>query len=383
MQTVINIFILLVIAFAPRAMIKLAEKVKFLRALGPIFLCYAVGLLLSFIIKDTSIAETVSELLLPLAIPMILLSSDLKSVSLLSKKALLSFVLSVISVLVTVSLGFFLLKGNIEFPNKVAGMMAGLYTGGTPNLLSIGYSLGVPDSEIAVANMVDLVTGGIYFLLLISVIPAIVRKILPETGAIYTKDSDKALKYDEAFLMPGEKFSFRSLWRRLPIFFAALVSALAAVGISLLTTGQLNILIIMLIVTTGGVAFSFVRRIHEIPGSFASGQYVIYMFSLAIGLYFDFSMIKTVAFTLMLIFLAVQVGSIFLQVLLAKIFKIGGHLTIITSTACIFGPAFVMPVSNALEDKSIVLPGLISGILGYAIGNYLGIGISFLLGFFT
>jgi len=39
----------------------------------------------------------------------------------------------------------------------------------------------------------------------------------------------------------------------------------------------------------------------------------------------------------------------------------------------IYGPAFIIPVATALKDKSVIVPGLICGILGYAIGNYLGI----------
>jgi len=51
----------------------------------------------------------------------------------------------------------------------------------------------------------------------------------------------------------------------------------------------------------------------------------------------------------------------------------------ITSTAGVFGPAFIMPVARALRNDEIVLPGILCGILGYAIGNYLGIGIGKLL----
>jgi uncharacterized membrane protein len=55
---------------------------------------------------------------------------------------------------------------------------------------------------------------------------------------------------------------------------------------------------------------------------------------------------------------------------------------IITSTAGVFGPAFIIPVAKALKNDEIILPGILCGILGYAIGNYLGIGIGSLLRMF-
>jgi uncharacterized membrane protein len=39
-------------------------------------------------------------------------------------------------------------------------------------------------------------------------------------------------------------------------------------------------------------------------------------------------------------------------------------------------------VAGALKNDEIILPGILCGILGYAIGNYLGIGLGNFLSFF-
>ena len=52
---------------------------------------------------------------------------------------------------------------------------------------------------------------------------------------------------------------------------------------------------------------------------------------------------------------------------------------IITSTAAIYGPAFIGPVANAIKNRDMIVPGITMGLLGYAIGNYIGIGIAMLL----
>ena len=90
---------------------------------------------------------------------------------------------------------------------------------------------------------------------------------------------------------------------------------------------------------------------------------------------------STILLILMLVF--AQFVAILLHTLLAKLFRIDADTTLITSTASIYGPAFIPSVANALKNKDVVLPGLICGILGYAIGNYLGIGMAGVFSLFS
>ncbi len=45
----------------------------------------------------------------------------------------------------------------------------------------------------------------------------------------------------------------------------------------------------------------------------------------------------------------------------------------ITSTALIFSPPFVPVVAGAIQNKEVIVSGLTVGIIGYALGNYLGV----------
>jgi uncharacterized membrane protein len=69
-----------------------------------------------------------------------------------------------------------------------------------------------------------------------------------------------------------------------------------------------------------------------------------------------------------------------IQILLSRILKIDADTTIITSTAMIFSPPFVPVVAGALKNKEIIISGITVGLIGYALGNYLGITISLVLG---
>ncbi len=65
--------------------------------------------------------------------------------------------------------------------------------------------------------------------------------------------------------------------------------------------------------------------------------------------------------------------------LLAMVFRIDTDTTIITSTAGIYGPAFIIPVAEGIKNREVVVSGLTCGLAGYAIGNYLGFAVAWLL----
>lgn len=374
-----TVLVILALVFVPRLMVVLAAKHKLFGTLGPVFLCYAVGLAASFLISDASLPTTATELLVPVAIPLILFSADFSAMRRMARPALLSF-LMMIGVVSAVTVGaYFVFRNSVADADKLAGMLAGLYTGGTPNLMAIGMALGVSATEIGLANTADMLAGGVYFFLLISVVPALVRRLAPKSE----------LSAEEGALIEGMKNEYvperdkgfvlvRLLNRGKALLVAVLCLAVAA-GAALLITGGLNVAIVMLIVTSLGVGLSFVPFVHKLPKSYSTGQYLIYMFSVALGMCFDISMLSSGSVMLLVMILCVQFGSVVLHFLLARLCKIDAGTVVITSTAGIYGPAFIAPVAGALKDDSLMLPGLLCGILGYGVGNYLGIGIASLL----
>jgi uncharacterized membrane protein len=47
--------------------------------------------------------------------------------------------------------------------------------------------------------------------------------------------------------------------------------------------------------------------------------------------------------------------------------------------AGIFGPAFVAPMSQVLKNQAILFSGVTTGLVGYAVGNFAGIFVAYLL----
>ena len=383
MSTFWSILVVLVMALGPRAMVLLSRRFRVLGMLGPVFLCYAAGILLSLVIPETKIAMSLSEILVPIAIPLILFSADLSGVKRLAKPMLKSFILVAIAVSVIASAAYLLYRNRISEAYQYAGMIIGLYTGGTPNLMAIGAALNVGDTNIVLANAADVVVGGTYFLLLISVMPKLTRKFLkPFVPQATDADAGYVERLEQSFVPEKEPFSMKTILRHIPIVLLGILSLAIAAGLALLVTGTLDVVVIMLVVTTCGIGFSFIKKVRSAPGSFTVGQYLILMFSFGIGLSFNFGALNKQAFLLLAMFATAQFGAVLLHLLLCRVFRIDADTALITSTAGIYGPAFIVPVADAMDNREVVLPGLICGILGYAIGNYLGIGIAIALKFF-
>ena len=57
---------------------------------------------------------------------------------------------------------------------------------------------------------------------------------------------------------------------------------------------------------------------------------------------------------------------------MAAIFRIDVDTVIITSTAAIYGPAFVGPVANAIKNPRVIVSGITMGLLGYSFGDIVG-----------
>jgi len=383
------ILMILLILFVPALTIRLACKVKFLNKLGSVFMCYAVGILLSFPMKamgaELSLASDVSSVLVCIAMPLILFSADLPALKNLAKPMLGSFLLNIVSVLAAASFAFLLFRNLIPGAGKVCAMLIGTYTGGTPNMFAIGHALAAGAEEMMLVQTSDMIAGGLYFFLLVSVMPGLLKRFMPEykyVGKTGAPELGDGAVYGRKEGKPG----FKSYAQGIS---AAVLCAAVAMGICILlpskygNTGLAKLgeytAVIMLLVTSFGIALSFVKKIRNCPGTYYSGQYCILMFSVAMGMCFDISAIGGAALMIFAALIVVQFGTVIIHILLAKLCRIDYHTTMITSTAGVFGPAFIIPVAKALKNDEIILPGILCGILGYAIGNYLGIGFGELL----
>ena len=371
-----NIILVAFILFFPGAVLYGESKYKLVKWFSPIVICYLFGIILgnlNFLSLNTIIPNEISKISINLAIPLLLFNSNIMEWIGYAGKALLSYVLSIIAVVACSILMHYLYHGEIENSWQVSGMLVGVYTGGTPNMSAIGMALDTPEEIFIILNSADVVLGAIYFLFLIT----IGRKLLGLFLAEFQGTGDAKPDSDKHLL---SNISTRKLIINI---FIVLLLGLAILGFaawtSYLIKGEIAGPWVILILTTLGIGMSFVKKVQRIKGSYETAHYLLLIFSLAIGILADIDALISKSSDLFIYCALVMFGSIVIHYFLAALFRIDRDTVIITSTAAIYGPAFVGPVANAIHNRNIIVSGITMGLLGYAIGNYLGIGVAMLL----
>ena len=105
-------------------------------------------------------------------------------------------------------------------------------------------------------------------------------------------------------------------------------------------------------------------------------MYFILVFSFTVASMADLGVVFSIGFLGLFAYVSyAYFGTLFLHILLSKIFKVNADDFLITTTAFVFSPPFVPVVAGALKNKDVIITGITVGIIGYVIGNYLGVGI--------
>jgi uncharacterized membrane protein len=373
------VFAIVVVGF-PAVAGWLARRVGFIRALGPVLLCYLFGIVLANLPGDLvapSVSKTAMEASVPLSIPLLLFSTHFPSWMKLAKRTMLAFGLALLSVMIVSTAVAFLLVVPGEESWKVSGMLVGVYTGGTPNMSAIGWALDVQEETFLLLNVVDMLMGAAWFLFLLSLAKKLLGRILPPFVAPTSAAGEEPADDDEgaaALLRQPRVLGQAALGL---LISTALLAAM--VGLSLAALGRIHEAVVIIGISTGAIAASFVRPIRELKGTYELGGYLILVFCVAIGTQAELGQLLDAGLPYFLYVGVVMFGAIALHLLLCMAFRIDVDTAITTSTAAIYGPAFIGPLARALGNRHMVVSGITAGLAGIAIGNYLGLMLAYLL----
>ncbi|WP_423127896.1 DUF819 family protein [Gaoshiqia sp. Z1-71] len=328
-----------------------------------------------------SIQQVLLSVVIPLAIPLLLFSLDLKRWLKLAKGALFSLALGLASLLIVVVCGYFVFGKLIADGWKVAGMLIGIYTGGAPNLAAISTALNVEPNQFILTNTYDMVMGAFFLIFLLTSAQRLFNLFLPR---FY--DSHRELEIQQLMLESEDIDNYRGMLSRnmLPRLLKAMgLSALVAgtgAALSLLFPKSAQMTVVILSITTLSLALSMIKSINRMQKTFQFGMYFIIVFSLIVASMGDLINMFSIEFLHLFLYVTLAVfGSMFVHVFLSWIFKVDSDTTIITIAALTYSPPFVPVVAGALKNKDVIISGLTVGILGYAFGNYLGVALAFLL----
>lgn len=360
----------------PAVSIWAAERFKPAKVLGPVVLAYAAGIVLANV-PGVHLGETfgtnVAGGAVLLAIPLLLFSTDLKKWVSLARGLLVSFACACVAAVTAAGAVGWFFRGATEEWWKIAGMLVGVYVGGTANMSAIGFALETKQETFVVLNAADVICGGAYLFFLLSVAQPLIAKFLRPFVAS---------EHHEAFEHPGETLS---KWTRAHVapmskaFGLTVLMAAGAVGLSLLVVGSVHIGVVMLGVTTLGIGASLMEKVRTLEGSFELGEYALLIFCAATGSLADVSRVTGTSLMLLSFVFIVMVSAAIIHFALCWVFRIDVDTAIISSTATIFGPPFIGPVAAALKNRALVGPGLTLGLAGIALGTYLGLATAWVL----
>ncbi len=381
-----RIDVILIIAFyfiAPGIILSACKHFPLLKKVGSIAVAYILGIILglSHLLPENFFAtqDLLTSITVPLAIPLLLFPSKVKDWFHLAGPTFKALMVGLLSVILTVAIGYQLFKpaGDPEFW-KVGGLLVGVYTGGTPNLASLKVMLDVAPSTYLLVHSYDLIIGAVYFLFLITIGQRVFNYFLPRFKPSHLFDASAMEDTAESF---DVLFNKKAIWPLLKVFGLAILIVAVSGGLALLFPANYLMIVVILSISTLSILSTLIPGVNKVKESFDLGMYLILVFSIVVASMVDLSNLASPEFELVGYLTFVIFGSLILQVIFSKFTKTDTDTMMITSTALICSPPFVPVVCGALKNKEILVPGITLGIIGYAVGNYLGFLMSELLHF--
>ena len=381
-----NLIVILICVFAPLGILWLTYKSAWLRKVGSIIIAYIIGCTLGLtgLIPDTedmhAVQTTVASVAIPIAIPLLLFSADLKSWARLAPAFIKSTIFGLLGCAIAIIIGFLLYgKSNPELFAHVGGMLTGLYTGGNANLASLKRALGVDDTTYILTSAYSTIMSAVYLFFVIIFGKRLLSLFMPDF-----KD-DKTVEDDIVKVENHEEELFLGLFRKdnlkdlgTSLLLTVCIIALGA-GVAGLFPKDAFQSVFILGISLLSIFASLNKRVRRLKRTFEAGTFFILVFSVAVASQVSLKTLTDVNPDIFLFITVATLGSLFFHVLLSAVFRIDTDTTLTTSISLICSPPFAPVMGSALKNKAVIGPGIAVGLFGYAIGTYMGFTLSKLL----
>jgi len=341
----------------------------------PIIIFFLSGLASNMgLITDRSpFYDTLAGFTVPFAVCLVLFSVDLSDLRRYGGPLLVAFAISCICSIIGVLMSGLLFNPELSKVLgteswKLAGPFTGTYTGGNLNFFAMwnGLEIGNPDL-FAAANAVDNLTIFPLFAFWVFV-PKLLGKWYPvskfwsTTDELETEDEDKKKENPELRIQDIVALSFA----------AVVIIVLSDLIKEHLIADYMPSFPTILIITTLALILAQFRFISRLQGTFEIGFLAFYFFFCAVGAMINIKMVIVLspillAYTMLII--VVHMVSIYG---IGRLLRMDIRVLTIASVAAKAGPPIVVALANVHGWKNLILPGVAIGILGYAVGNYLG-----------
>lgn len=334
--------------------------------------------------------DFVNDHFILVAIPLLLFKADLRVILRQGGRVLAGFMVSAAGVVAGAGIAFAL----IEVPEsaRYAGMLVGGYTGGSLNFVAVSQAVGMEPS-LGTAALAAETLAGISYLFALAVLPtvAVVRRWLPlrgpETGAAggsaagggaadpfrgggtdTSAGGGGAGAADEQG--PGPDWIAHVA--------AALGMSLAVCAAGVWLAGAMGhpqyavLAITALAVVLANVAPSLLARLK---GDQQLGMLLLYVFFVVYAAGADIrSLFGAAALMLSYAFVVILIQAL-VSAVGARVFRFSYAEMLIASNACVLGPPTAAALAAGRGWHGLVTPGILTGVFGYVVGNFLGVSV--------
>ncbi len=304
----------------------------------------------------------------PLGIFITLLEVDLKSLKKAGLPLLLLFLLGSLATLVGVLVSWILVQPAEAIgplAPAVAGMYTGTYTGGAVNFnaIALHYKVNEAGTLFAATTVVDNLVGTPWIIATL-ILPKYLQKLFPRKKNEAAASGEKSLSQESISIS-----SISSL-------FALALLGMAVSKAMVIWFPQVPEILFL---TTIALVLAQFPAVQQLSGKHTLGYFLILLFLAVVGTLCDLAALVEVgdlAFTLML-FVTILIlvhGLVVFGV--GALFKMDWDMIAVASQANIGGTTTALASAESLQRPDLLIPGILVGSLGNAIGTYLGFAVA-------
>lgn len=270
---------------------------------------------------------------------------------------------------------------------RIAGALTGTYSGGSVNFVSVGRELGLTGALFAGLNAADAVMTGLWLGACL-MLPMWLGRFYPSARP-EAEDDAETTPADRADHHPYFIKEGLSATGIANLFAAGLILVFASQWLGESFPAWLNETIpaipaipqipAIVWLTTLALILGHSRFYREAPGAMQLGSIGLHFFFVLIGIMSRFSEIAAVGsdvFFFTLVVVAIHGVFVFGM---GRLLRLDIGTVAVASQAAVGGPSSALAVAISREWRHLVLPGVVMGLCGYAVGTYLGLGVGYLL----
>ena len=316
---------------------------------------------LGVIPTQAPVYDLVSDYLLHLAIPLLLLKADVRRIFREAGPTMIAFLLGAAGTVIGVLIAFWLIPLGEQGPG-LAGTFCATYVGGGMNYSATAEFFELSESNFAAGMAADNLAMTAYFLLLFA---------LPSVGLLRRCYPDRPLTEAGAHS--------EGYWesRKVALMDLAIALAISATACFLGTwlqdyTGYAGTAILFTTALVVAAATLFPRHLGAIEGADTVGTFMMMVFFAVIGAGASIWLVVEKG-PMLLVFAALILGVHLVFILIAgKLLRLDLREIVVASNANMGGPTSAAAMAVSRRWDGLVVPAVLCGTLGYAIATFMG-----------